>query len=33
MTLGEVFGIEPLMPSDMVKKLWVVIRSHGLGKK
>ncbi|MFA4946755.1 MAG: hypothetical protein WC607_04450 [Candidatus Micrarchaeia archaeon] len=30
MTLGEVFGVGKITPSDMTKKIWVVIKKHKL---
>jgi hypothetical protein len=33
MTLGEVFGTKPMGPSDMTKKLWVVVKGKKLSRK
>ena len=33
MTLGEVFGTGAITPSEMTKRLWVVVKKKGLAKK
>jgi len=33
MTLGEVFGTSDIVPSQMTKKIWDVIKRKGLASK
>lgn len=33
MTLGEVFGTSAITPSEMTKRLWVVVKKKGLASK
>ena len=33
MTVGEVFGTKPMTPSDMTKKIWVLVKGKKLSSK
>jgi len=32
-TMEDIFGLEPITPAQMTKKLWEFVKTHGLGAK